>query len=381
MQTRKLYYENAYTRQFAARVLSCKKTDGSWAVALDATAFFPEEGGQSADTGTLGNAKVLDVRERGGAVTHLTNAPLPVGETVEGTLDWDARFRKMQDHSGEHIVSGLIHARFGYDNVGFHLGADGMTIDFNGELTRRQLDEIEDAANAVVWADKPVAACFPSAEELKALDYRSKLELTENVRLVTIPGVDACACCAPHVSSTGQIGVIKLLDFMRHRGGVRVWARCGSDALADYRARYASTAAVSALLSAPQTDIDAAAERLLAEQESLRQELSALKREILNAQIASLASTDGNLCLFADTDEDGLRALVNAGMPLCGGICAAFSGSDGAYRFVLGSRTQDTHAVIEKMKLPLQARGGGKPGMVMGSCAAGRAQIAAFFQN
>ena len=231
MQTRKLYYESAYTRQFAARVLSCEKADGGWAVSLDATAFFPEEGGQSADTGTLGGTMVLDVRERDGVVTHLTDAPLPVGETVEGELDWAARFRKMQDHSGEHIVSGLVHARFGYDNVGFHLGTDGMTVDFSGELTRLQLDEIEDAANAVVWADKPVAACFPSAEELKTLDYRSKLDLTENVRLVTIPGVDVCACCAPHVSSTGQIGVIKLLDFMRHRGGTRIWIRRRADGL------------------------------------------------------------------------------------------------------------------------------------------------------
>ena len=243
MQTRKLYYEDAYIRDFEAEVLSCEKAKDGWQVILSATAFFPEEGGQTADTGALGAVRVLDVHEKDGAIYHLTDGPLAVGETVTGHLDWEERFRKMQTHTGEHIVSGLIHSTYGYDNVGFHLTGAGCTIDFNGELSRAQLDDIERRANEAVWQGLRVRTKFPMAWELKEMDYRSKLDLTQDVRIVCVEGVDMCACCAPHVSSTGQIGVIKLLDFMRHRGGVRIWMKTGSDALADYEARYAGVRA------------------------------------------------------------------------------------------------------------------------------------------
>lgn len=381
MQTRKLYYENAYTKTFDAEVLSCEETTAGFAVVLSATAFFPEEGGQTADTGTLDGVRVLDVREKAGIVTHRTEGPLMAGQTVSGALDWNARMRKMQNHTGEHIVSGLVHQTYGFSNVGFHLGEDGMTFDYDGALTRAQLDELEDEANALVWADLPVLTRFPPPEELKTLDYRSKLTLTANVRIVEIPGVDVCACCAPHVSSTGRVGAVKLLDFMRHRGGVRIWAKCGADVISDYRARVEAAMKISALLSVPQADISGAVQKLLTEQSHLKALLAALQKEKLDTLIASLTKTEGDLLLFADTDEDGLRSLVNAGVSLCGGICAAFSGTDGAYRFVLGSRSADVRQTVLHMKDPLKARGGGKAAMAMGSSAASRAEIEAYFRS
>ena len=380
MQTRKLYYEDAYTRDFEAEVLSCEKAKDGWQVVLNATAFFPEEGGQMADTGALGAVRVLDAHEKDGTVYHLTDGPLAVGGTVTSHLDWDERFRKMQTHTGEHIVSGLIHSTYGYDNVGFHLTEAGCTIDFNGELSREQLDDIERRANEAVWQNLRVRTKFPMAWELKEMDYRSKLDLTQDVRIVCVEGVDMCACCAPHVSSTGQIGVIKLLDFMRHRGGVRIWMKAGSDALADYGARYAS-AAVSGLLNVPQEDIAAGTEKLIAQRDELKRELSALRKAAAEARAAQIAPTEGNMVLFADGDEEVLRTLANAGMEKCGGVCAVFSGADGAYRFVMASKTADMRAFIRQNGPALQARGGGQERMVSGRSTAAKAEIEAFFAS
>ena len=381
MQTRKLYYEDAYTRVFETKVRSCEPTKNGWVVELAATAFFPEEGGQEADKGTLGDARVLDVREKGGVIIHLTDGPLPVGKTVTGRLDWADRFRKMQTHTGEHIVSGLIHRKYGYDNVGFHLGDDGCTIDVSGELDREQLDGIEREANEAVWRDLPVVARFPLAFELARMDYRSKLALERDVRIVTVEGVDMCACCAPHVSSTGQIGLIKLLDFMRHRGGVRIWMKAGADALADYEARYGAALAISGLVNTPQPDIAAGAERLLAQRDELKRELAGLRRRMAESQAAALESTDGNILLFVQTDEDAMRVLANAGMEKCGGVCAVFSGEDGAYRFVMGSKTADMRAFIKEHGPVLKARGGGQSRMISGRCTASRGELEAFFNG
>ena len=381
MQTRKLYYEDAYTKDFEAEVLSCEKAKDGWQVVLNATAFFPEEGGQTADTGALGAVRVLDAHEKDGTVYHLTDGPLAVGGTVTSHLDWDERFRKMQTHTGEHIVSGLIHSTYGYDNVGFHLTEAGCTIDFNGELTREQLDDIERRANEAVWQNLRVRTKFPMAWELKEMDYRSKLDLTQDVRIVCVEGVDMCACCAPHVSSTGQIGVIKLLDFMRHRGGVRIWMKAGSDALADYGARYAASAAVSGLLNVPQEDIAAGTEKLVAQRDELKKELAALRKAAAEARAAALEPTEGNMVLFADGDEEVLRTLANAGMEKCGGVCAVFSGADGAYRFVMASKTADMRAFIRQNGPALQARGGGQERMVSGRSTAAKAEIEAFFAS
>lgn len=379
MDTRKLYYEDAYIRRFEGRVLSCGKDGDGWRVTLDRTAFFPEGGGQTADTGTLGPARVLDAHEAGGVIRHKTDAPLPVGESVTGTLDWDARFHKMQNHTGEHVLSGLIHARYGYSNVGFHLGDDGSVIDFDGELTRPQLDELEADANAVVWDNRPVTARFPAPAELETMEYRSKLDLRENVRIVTVEGVDVCACCAPHVARTGEIGAIKILDAMRHRGGVRLWLKCGAAALRDYRARYAADAEVSGLLNVPQADIADGTRRLLAQRDGLKHELAAVQRQAAEDRAASLVPVSGDMLLFFQGDQAALQLLANAGADKCGGVCAVFSGQDGDWRFVMASRGTDVRAFLKEHGAALRCRGGGQAGMVSGHAAAARAELEAFF--
>ncbi len=376
--TEKLYDQDSHLRQFEARVLRCEKAGGRWAVVLDRTAFFPEGGGQSADTGTLGGVPVLDVSIREGTVTHFLASPLPEGETVTGVLDWEKRFRRMQNHSGEHLLSGLVHREYGYRNVGFHLADGDVTVDFDGELDREQLDALETEANRAIAENVPVTCWYPSEEELQRLEYRSKLELTENVRLVRIRGCDLCACCAPHVSHTGEIGSLRILDYMRHRGGVRLHLLCGLDALEDARMRYRATLAISGLLSVPQPETPEAVRRVLKELEETKYALADARRRYLRLRAEAIPETEGNLCFFEpELDAESLRELVNAGMEKAGGLCAALSGADGDWKYVVGSRSIDLRAAAKELNSALRGRGGGRPEMIQGSFAAGRAEIEA----
>ena len=378
--TERLYYADSHLFSFRALVLSCEAEGEGFLVTLDRTAFFPEGGGQPADTGMLGAARVLDTRERGEEIVHLCGAPLPVGETVTGAVDAEQRLRRMQNHSGEHIVSGLAHRLFGLENVGFHMGARGMSVDLSGELSAEQLVLLETRANELVRADLPLRAWFPAPEELETLDYRSKKELSGAVRLVEVKGADLCACCAPHVSHTGEIGLIKLLDAQRHRGGMRLTLLCGMDALDDYRARLEAAGAVSRALSVPRENIAGGVERLLAERDGLKERVAGLSMELARLRAAAEGETAGNLCVF-DTllDEIALRELVNLLAEKCGGYAAAFSGSDETgYRYILGSRRVDLRALAKRFNAAVGGKGGGTPEMIQGRASASAETIRAF---
>ena len=375
--TEKLYYQDSHLAEFTARVISCESAKKGYAVVLDRTAFFPEGGGQLADTGTLDAVRVLDAHERAGEVVHFTDGPLSVGECVTGRVDFEQRWRRMQNHSGEHIVSGLVHGHFGYDNVGFHMGADCMTIDFSGELSREELSGIESAANEVVRRNVPIRAWFPEPETLAQMDYRSKLELTEDVRIVEIEGVDRCACCAPHVANTGEIGLIKILDAERHRGGMRVSVVCGLDALEAVRAYQESVTEVSRLLSAKRGEIADAVRRVLNEQQTLKAERDALSLALIERLAAAEKATEGNLILFDSLLGDvAQRELVNLLMEKAGGFAAVFCGSDEeGWRYVIGSLHKDLRAGAKAINAAIGGRGGGKPQMILGRASAPRAEI------
>ena len=252
--TERLYYVDSHRQDFTARIVSCRPAENGWAVVLDRTAFFPEGGGQPGDTGTLNGIPVTDTRELGGEILHFVTAPLAEGTVVTGALNWDRRFALMQNHSGEHIVSGTAHRLYGCDNVGFHMSGGEVIIDLSSELTEQQLDRLEEEANHVVFEDRTVRTYFPKPEVLEKIRFRSKREMTENVRLVEIENCDLCACCAPHVNHTGEIGMIRLIGAMRHRGGMRLTAVCGNNALEDYRRMSRAAEDISALLSVPRTE-------------------------------------------------------------------------------------------------------------------------------
>lgn len=383
MYTEKLYYKDSHMFDFSARVLDCRETARGPALILDRTAFFPEGGGQLADTGSLGAVKVLDVHEKEGEILHYCDGPLMPGERVEGRLDAEQRLVRMQNHSGEHVVSGLAHKLFGCENVGFHMGEDFVTIDFDRELSREQLMEIETLANRAVREDLPVSCTFPEPEVLKSLEYRSKLELTENVRIVEIPGVDRCACCAPHVERTGEIGLIKVLDWERHRGGLRLSLACGMLALRDYRVKQENISAISQALSSKRHETAAAVERLLREQQRSKERIAALSMELVSHMAEAQEYREGNICLFDDVlDEVALRELVNLLMGKCSGIAAAFSGSDeGGYRYIMGSRELDMRSLAKELNSLIEGRGGGKARMIQGSASASASAIAAVFER
>ena len=370
--TEKLYYTDSHIHEFSARVLSCEKAKKGFAVVLDKTAFFPEGGGQPADTGIIGPAAVRDVQEQNGEIFHYTDQALTPGEEYACALDWEQRLCRMQNHSGEHIFSGITHKLYGFDNVGFHMGAECMTIDFSGELSWEQLTEIETLANQAVRDDIPVRASFPGPEELSHREYRSKLELSHDVRIVEILGVDRCACCAPHVKRTGEIGLIKLLSAERHRGGVRVELVCGMDALRECRCMQKNVTAISALLSAKRARSADAVERVLAEQTRLKERVAELSMALAGLKAESFGYTEGNICVFDKVlDEVALRELVNLLMEKCGGMAGAFSGSDETgYMYIIGSKNIDLRARSREINSAINGKGGGTPEMIRGRAAA-----------
>lgn len=378
--TEKLYYSDGHLSRFTARVTSCEKEDGVWAVKLDRSAFFLGGGGQEADEGVLSDMKLLGLREEGEDIVHLTPAPLEPGALVEGRIDWPLRFSRMQGHSGEHILSGTVHRLFGYDNVGFHMGEEAITIDFSGELSREDLSRAELEANRAIWRDVPVRTLLPTPGELAAMDYRSKKELTGQVRIVEIEGVDLCACCAPHVSHSGEVGLLKIIDSMRHRGGTRLTLLCGEAALLDYEALHENNAAVSAALSAKRLETGGAIARVMAEQEERRAEFTKLKRELLQLKAAALRPTEGSICIFeSDIDMITLRELVNAGSELAGKVCAGFAGTDGDYKYIIGSRTVPLRARAKEINAAIDGRGGGSDAMIQGTSRARREDIERYF--
>lgn len=382
METRKLYYEDSHTRTFSAKVLSCEKTEKGYAVILDATAFYPEGGGQAADTGTLGNAKVLDTRERGEQVVHTCNGPLNPGETVEGHIDYDARFLRMQQHSGEHIVSGIINRRWGYHNVGFHMGAESTTIDFDGIVPQEALPELEAECNAAVWANIPLRIWTPSPEELPKVNYRTKRALPWPVRIVEVPGYDTCACCGTHVSATGEIGIIKLFSAVNFRNGTRMEMACGKLAYNILNAAYEQNKLVSQAFSAKPMETGAAAQRM---NEALAREkyrVVGLERQIF-AGIAKGYAGQGNVLHFTeDLDGNGLRELTDRIAEKCGGRAAVFCGNDQeGYAYCLAARKEDLRAFGKEMTAALDGRGGGKPNFQQGRVSANLSSIQAFFSQ
>lgn len=370
-------------RVFEGEVVSSVALEGGeYEVVLNKTLFFPEEGGQTCDTGFLGGATVLRVYEKQGIIYHILDKSLAVGDAVSGEIDFDERFRKMQNHTAEHIVSGLIYKKFGLHNVGFHLSRDEMTADFDGELDSEQIRLIETLANKAIFECRAVRGYYPAAEELAVMEYRSKLELTENVRIVEIDGVDKCACCAPHVSNTGEIGLVKILYAEKYKGGVRLYMKAGIDALEGYRTEYEQCRRISVAISAKHDSVADGVDRLLEDIDLLKAKLSQLKKEITALRLERIEYTEGNLCIFEDDgDMLSLRNLVNEAKKRCGGICACFSGNDeSGYKYIISSTTVDLRDKAKEINTAISGRGGGSSEMIQGSCAAKREEIERYFK-
>ena len=380
MATQKLYYLDAHQKTFTAAVLSCVPGKHGYDVVLDRTCFYPEGGGQPGDTGSLSGVRVTDTHERGDEIVHFCDAPLAVGETVEGAIDYDRRFSFMQLHSGEHILSGIVHRRFGYENVGFHMGTDFVTIDFSGMLGPDDLAAVEAEANEWIWKNIPIRITWPSPDELAAIPYRSKKELTGQVRIVTIPEVDICACCGTHVSNTGEIGFVKIFSCVKFHDGVRLEILCGRRALQYMSALVEQNRRVSGLLSAKPLQTADAAARLLEAEAALKLRAAQLEEQVFAQKAQALAGA-GNVLLFEPPmPPDSVRRLTDLVMNACGGRAAVFAGSDAeGYKYAVGEADGDLRQFVKELNAELHGRGGGKPFFAQGSVAASRAGIEAFF--
>lgn len=382
METEKLFYQDAYQKEFTARVVDCRPGKKGYEIVLDRTCFYPEGGGQPGDHGTLNDIPVTDTHEKDGEVLHHTAQPLEIGAAVHGVIDWNRRFDLTQQHSGEHMVSGVVHRIYGYDNVGFHMGADTITIDFSGELTMEQLWEVEQEVNRRIWQNSPVKCWYPTAQELSAIPYRSKKELTGAVRIVEFPGADICACCGTHVAHTGEIGLVKLLTAEKFHSGVRVEMLAGERAVSYLSAIALQNRQVSQLLSAKVLETAKAVAALSAEAEQLRQKVFALE----NARFAEKAEAlrgKGNVFVRMDNlTADGVRRAAIAIQETCGGRAAVFSGDDqSGYKYAVGLPEGDLRSWVKELNAALQGRGGGKPGFVQGSVSAKWDEIVAFMSE
>ena len=378
MLTEKLYEADAYCKDFEGRVLSCEAGKAGFAVVLDRTAFYPEGGGQPCDLGTLGAARVLDVREREGVVVHTVDAPL--SGTVRGRVDWDRRFDLMQQHSGEHLISGTAHRLYGCENVGFHMGAELVTIDFDRVLGWEELQRVEAEVNAAIWRDLETQVRYYESEAACPEDYRSKKAIPGRLRLVEFPGVDLCACCGTHVAHTGEIGLVKLLSVVKFHQGVRVELVCGKRAYAYLAAVCAQNRTVSGLLSAKPLETARAVERMQGELNAVKQERAAWESRYVAARAEALRGA-GDLCLFEPgLSPDALRRLCVEIMALCGGRCAVFSGDDeSGWAYAVGLEGGDLRSFVKELNAALKGRGGGKPNFAQGRVSAKRSEIEEYF--
>ena len=380
METKKLYYVDSHMAEFSALVLSCQETPKGFAVILDRTAFYPEGGGQAADTGTLGSVRVKDVREQEEAIVHFCEGPLTVGSTVEGIIDYDLRFDRMQQHTGEHIVSGLINARWGFHNTGFHMGTESTTIDFDGVIPAEALPEIELRANEAIWQNLAVKCWVPSPEELPGVVYRTKKALPWPVRIVQVPGYDSCACCGTHTAFTGEVGLVKLLSAVPFRGGTRIEMACGKRALNILNTAFEQNRQVSQAFSAKWQETGDAARKMNEVMAGQKYRITGLEKQIF-AGIAADCAGKGDILRFEEgLDNVAVRELADAIAERCGGTAAVFSGDDeNGYAFCLVARQGDLRQLGKDMTKRLNGRGGGKPNCQQGRLQASRASIETFF--
>ena len=380
--TVKLYDIDSHIQKFEAAVTACTQTDKGYAVELDQTAFFAEGGGQQADRGVLDGQKVMDVKEKEEHIYHYVKEAIEIGKKVEGQIDWTFRFTNMQQHSGEHILSGIVYAWKGYHNVGFHMNDALTTIDFDGPFTSEELQELEIRANRVIYENQPVTIEYPHQEELDQMNYRSKKKLTGAIRIVKVGNSDCCACCAPHVRTTGEIGMVKIIGAESYKGGVRLTIVCGERAVKDYERKNQLLKEIGARLSAKPEQVAKAVEKQERELHQLKEKMAALSAQLIQYKLEQIAP-EGSVCLVENAlDPVAARTLVN-------GMAAKVSGhgavllpkAEGEYQYIIGSRTEDVRPLAKELAVRFGGRGGGSSQMVQGTATGQVTEIAAFLSQ
>ena len=382
MNTEKLYYKDAYIKEFEALVLSVSECEKGYDIVLDKTAFFPEEGGQYSDTGCIDSVEVFDVEEIDGVIHHYAKSFINVNKSVHCGINFHERFDKMQQHTAEHIISGLFHSLYGIENTGFHLGAELVTLDTSRPVTKDELMNVERLVNLAIQKNVKVRASFPSADELQSIEYRSKLELTENVRIVNIEGYDSCACCAPHVATTGEIGSLKFVCAVKHKGGSRITMLAGMRAY-DYTQKILNEASlISVMLSAPTDEISDEVGRIISAKAALSYQISSMGKDMAELIAKTIQKTDKNLVLYYPMlDFEALRTLTNSVKDKVRGTLVGITGSEGSYRYILISQSDNFSDIVKDANAALSGRGGGRAPMATGTFSASIEKITEYFEK
>jgi len=381
--TGKVYDELPYLTDTDAQLLAVLPIESDYYLLFDKTVFFPKEGGQSPDKGIISisgqDIEVTDVhiQKADGIeyIFHRVNASvgdfvcgLTSGASATMSIDWSHRYSNMQNHSGEHIFSGLVHKHFGYNNVGFHLSDNSVTMDYNGPLSPEDLAKLEYEANYVIRANFPILCDFPSKEKLESLEYRSKIELEGKVRIVTIPEVDVCACCAPHVFSTCEVGQLIIISSQNYKGGVRISILCGERAYAYIRENKAYLDDLSHKMALPYDKISKEIDKLYTEISGLKAEIFSYQRELLSYKLDKLPHSYADICITpGKTDSRVMRDTINDLKEDRPGYLMILSGTDSSYNYIMGSSDKDCRKVLKELQKELDIKGGGKPEMIQGS--------------
>ena len=377
--TNKLYYKSAYIKEFESRVISCEESKGKWLVVLEETAFYPEGGGQPADHGMLGDTLVVDVHEKAECILHTCDRPLEIGSMVKGVIDWERRFDHMQQHSGEHIVSGMLCSNFHCDNIGFHMGEQIVQIDYNADIPWSEVLRIEDEANRYIRENHAFVEMWPSPDELKKLNYRSKKALEGAVRITSFPGADMCACCGTHVEKSSEVGLVKMLSVQKIKEGVRIEMLSGKRAV-DYLSKtWEQNQGISKELSAKPVETLDAVIRMKEELNKLRSRVGGLEQASLENISREYAGKDSPLIITGELEADNVRRLCDMIAEKASGCCKVFAGSDGNYKYAVIQKGEDIRNRIKEMNSALNGRGGGRDGFAQGSVNCTREDIVKHF--
>ncbi len=381
--TERLFDTDAYLSEFDAVVTECFDTNGKYGIVLDRTAFFPEGGGQDADIGTIDGTDVVYVSDCNGKIVHFCERPFDVGKSVHGVLDFKERFRRMQNHTGEHILSGISNREYGTENVGFHLSEKYIRIDYDKYLSKEEVVELEALANRTVWENRSVKAYYPSTEELAEISYRSKKEIVGNLRLVVIEGTDVCACCAPHVANTGEVGCIKIVSCSKYKGGCRIEAVCGIDAYNLFASEHRMLSEMARDAGCKIEDVPSYLEKVKGDLRDFKHCLANVEKEMTAQKLDRIDKEDGNFCFFFENaDTASLRDFLNGAVERTSGICATFSGNDtDGYRFIAASSAVNLKDKCKIFSEVLNAKCGGSEIMIQGTALTKRDDITSFFEK
>lgn len=376
-----LFYEKPYHKMFESIVKEKIQEKGKTKIVLENTLFYPEGGGQPADTGFINNIEVVDVQEKNGKIYHTIAGNIEEGTKVKGKIDFEARFVNMQHHTAEHIVAGLICKKYNAENVGFNLGQDRVTLDVNVVLSTEDIKNIEREANDVIYKNLCVKANFYNEEEVQNINYRSKKELNGDIRLVEIPGVDICACCGLHVKRTGEIGLIKLLSVEKYKTGSRIYIVCGKRALENYNFEYDIVNRVSVELSAKHENVYSSILSLKNEIKDLDKKNNELQNQLFDIEVSNLENKNTQILFKENLDMEKVKILCTKLKDKVDRIAGVFSKEDDLYKYMIMSDFEDVKNISKEFNEVCSGKGGGNKIMAQGQVIAEKEKIEEFFKK